>query len=477
MLYRAMVILYQSLYLSHSAILIPSRCPPLSPHLACPFSPSASTRCEYQGCSRRPVFSIQGEKPRFCVAHKLDGMSDSRLTVARGKSGAGRTSQVAVAQSRMYGGQTGGYPPRQGVGRAGGGNGGGGRMGANDNDGDMMFAAAQAAMGAQPGPGSKLGTHSTRHSAAQATVSAAAAVIAAMEDEARLDYRHSVGGGGGGGDRGLRNGSGGGFRDSGDADMYETLHHGGAVGVTRPKTEMGGWTSALFAAERDGASWDSSRASPQSSSMASPHGHSEVWPPVASTRGMGSAATLSGVSGGATSGGRDCESDVYRMSNVTPMGGGGGGSSQYLDDRSSRGFLSSLSNGGGGGGGGDFVSSFSGQQNTWHGGGGNEDVGSGGGGGDLQWERSRSRPPPMPAPLPSSWGRAVGVSPADMHGRHGGMLPPPNQQQRLPSLMSSRRSPLSSHGMVYGDPHGMMAGDGREGGGGAYDGRVSREQG
>lgn len=63
-------------------------------------------RCEFHGCSRRPVFSSKGEKPRFCVAHKLDGMSDSRLSAdgrSRAKAGAGRTSQVAAVQQRIYG--------------------------------------------------------------------------------------------------------------------------------------------------------------------------------------------------------------------------------------------------------------------------------------------------------------------------------------------------------------------------------------
>lgn len=442
-------------------------------------------RCEYQGCSRRPVFSFQGEKPRFCVAHKLEGMLDSRLTAARGKGSVGRPSQVSATQPRMHsrsGGMVDGYPPpRPGV---------GGRK-ALENEGEMMLAASQPVMEAQSGSGGRLPGHVTRHAAAQATVSAAAAVIAAMEDEARLDYRASHGRDGQGDRGGLRNGAG--FREA-EADMYETLHHGGAVGVTKPKTEVGTWTSALFASDRgDGASWEPSRPSLNSSGIGTSltHGHSDMWPPsVVSSRGLVPPTSLSSVPASMTNVARDGASEVYRMSSAASMGGGNGNggcsSSQFLDDRNSRGFLGSLSNGGAGGVGSsnsDFMSSFSstggGQQqqnNVWQ---GNDDGHGSGNGGELQWERpSRPRPPPIPAPLPSSWGRAVGVSSSDMHGsRHIGMLPPPtSNQQRLPSLLSSRRPGLPSpSGMGYGDPHGGMAGDGRDGSN-SYEPR-SREQG
>ena len=55
------------------------------------------------------MFSSKGEKPRFCVAHELDGMSDSRLSAdgrSRTKAGAVRTSQVAAQQQRIYGSTT-----------------------------------------------------------------------------------------------------------------------------------------------------------------------------------------------------------------------------------------------------------------------------------------------------------------------------------------------------------------------------------
>ena len=157
------------------------------------------------------MFSFKGEKPRFCLAHKLDGMQDSRLNAeSRGRArgaAASRPSQVAAAQPRMYGGGGGGQGyggGGQGHGRAGVGNGkgaaGGGHMGGG-MDGDMMFA------GGANGEG--LG--------------------------------HGGGGGGGGG-----------------------------PGMSRPKTELGAWASAVFGADgRDGngaGSLDSSR--PSSAGMA-----------------------------------------------------------------------------------------------------------------------------------------------------------------------------------------------------------------
>ncbi|CAM9649027.1 unnamed protein product, partial [Ectocarpus sp. 4 AP-2014] len=440
-------------------------------------------RCEFHGCSRRPVFSFQGEKPRFCLAHKLDGMQDSRLNAeGRGRARAGaasRPSQVAAAQQRMYGGQnTGGY------GRGGGG-GGGGRGMANGNmggggatgvNGDMMFGARangdmKSSMLSHGGGGIGVPHRNVqeRATAAQATVSAAAAVIAAIEDEARLDSRgHAV--------HGVYRNGGGGFRES-DVDVYESLQHGGGFGgggggggsMARPKTEPA-WASALFSAEgRDGngaGSLDSSR--PSSAGMAPPHGYGEVWQSAPSRTGGGAgsppvgsaASTLSDVSNGSAAVGivssREInEAEMYhRMASTSaPMDGGGSGrgvlsSQHYSDERNNRGFLNGLTSNGGGGGGGDFVSTFSSQQgNTWQ-----EDDGSGNGGpADLQWERaerSRPRPPPLPAPLSqqsassSGWGRPVGANSAEMHrhgGGGGGMMHAPPQQQRLPSILGSRR--------------------------------------
>lgn len=470
-------------------------------------------RCEFHGCSRRPVFSHKGEKPRFCLAHKLDGMQDSRLNAeGRGRARGGaasRPSQVAAAQQRMYGGGQGGY------GRAGGGRAGssGGHIMGGDMD-DMMFA------GGGGGGDFKMPIRNVqaRQAVAQATVSAAAAVIAAIEDETRLDYRgHSSTHGG--------HRSGGGFRES-DADMYEALQHGsgfggggggGGSGLSRPKTEIGAWASALFGADgrdgRDGngaGSLDSSR--PSSAGMAPPHGYGEVWqsapPRATASPPVGSSSTLSDVSNGSATVGvvssrEMSEADMYhRMGNVSaPMGGGGGGapgrgvlSSQHYaaDERSNRGFLNGLG-GSGGSGSGDFVSSFSSQQsNTWQG--GNDDDGSGGGGGaDLQWERaerSRPRPPPLPAPLSQSmssssagWGRAMGVSASsDMHrhGGRGGVMHAPSQQQqqqRLPSILN-RRGGGGGGGLLGGVSSGGMGGyaggDVRDGGG--YDMRSGREQ-
>lgn len=490
-------------------------------------------RCELHGCSRRPVYSYKGEKPRFCLAHKLDGMQDSRLNAeGRGRARAGpstttRHSQQAVsaevvAQQRMYGqgsyGRTGALGGRGGVAN-GGGIMGGGHMGGGV-DGDMMFAAGAGTKGpmsvSQTGGVSHRNVQA-RQAAAQATVSAAAAVIAAIEDEQRLDY---------GGHRphsGHRSG-GGGFREN-EVDMYEVLQHGGGFGggsggggnMSRPKTEIGAWANALFSADgRDGngngsTSLESSR--PSSAGMAPPHGYGDVWQTApsrtTSSPPIGSTPTLSDNGPGGVSvmgGGREMsESNMYhRMANVSsaPMDGGGGSggasgrgvltSQHYPDERNSRGFLSSLSNGGGGGSGTDFVSSFSNQQsNAWHGG---EDDGNGGGGGcggtDLQWERaerSRPRPPPLPSPLsqsslssPTSWGRPLAVnSTSEMH-RHGGgiMHAPQQQQQRLPSILGSRRGIGGGQGGgglggVSGGMGGYAGGNIRDGGG--YDVRSGRE--
>ena len=286
------------------------------------------------------MFSHKGEKPRFCLAHKLDGMQDSRLNAegrgrARGAA-ASRPSQVAASQQRMYGGGQGGYG-RAGVGRAGVGNGaaGGGHMGGG-MDGDMMFGG-----GANGDVKMPIRNVQARQAAAQATVSAAAAVIAAIEDEARLDYRgHPMG-------HGVHR-NGGGFRE-GDPDMYDGLGHGGGFGgggggggpgMSRPKTEIGAWASALFGADgRDGngaGSLDSSR--PSSAGMAPPHGYGEVGQQSAPPRStasppVGSTSTLSDVSNGSAAVGvvssrEMSEADMYHrsMGNVSaPMGGGGGG--------------------------------------------------------------------------------------------------------------------------------------------------------
>jgi hypothetical protein len=35
-------------------------------------------RCEQSGCEKRPTYGFEGERPRFCLAHKSQGMSDVR---------------------------------------------------------------------------------------------------------------------------------------------------------------------------------------------------------------------------------------------------------------------------------------------------------------------------------------------------------------------------------------------------------------
>lgn len=448
-------------------------------------------RCESHGCSRRPVFSILGEKPRFCGAHKLEGMSDSRQTAdARARARAAPTRHSPAPHPGSFGGQV--VPSYAGTGRSG--------------INETMFSSTMGHAG-------EVLNHRTavasRHAAAQATVSAAAAVIAAMEDEGRVDYRggHHGGqhsdrlgrGGNGSGNSGLGNNSvaldghdgmhssvGMSYRDSDDG-LYDSLPPagGGGNGMSRTKPEMGGWTSALFAAEREG-SWAVRASPPSSSTLAPSHGQGALWAQSRSAP-MPSAATAAAAAlvesspepsgrGGSPS----MPVDYHRMPAVTPIG-----SSHYLDDRNNRNILNSLSGGGSGGsgdgsGGGangsDFFSTFTSSSqpfsSTLREHGHMSGSGSGSGNGVMAWERPRPRPPPLPAPLatPSSW-RGMSTDSVDVH-RLAGLFPP----QRLPSLLN-RRSALQTPSLAYDNMGSRGVGAGGEGRGGSDEDGRTRTQG
>lgn len=346
----------------------------------------------------------------------------------------------------------------------------------------------------------------SRHAAAQATVSAAAAVIAALEDEARVDYREghhvsaghhtdrlgrngsSSGNGNGGlisngasldGHDEMHGSSGTSYRDSDDS-LYAPLQQGGAgagmgssgSGMSRGKPEVGGWTSALFAADREG-SWATRAQVASSATMAPSHGQGAMWAQARSAP-MPSAATAAAaalVESSPETTGRGSSpalsTDYHRMPSVTPIG-----SSHYMDDRSSRGILNSLSGSGNGSGNGgsngtEFFSSFTSSSSQpftstlrEHGhliGPGSD---GGNGNGDISWERPRPRPPPLPVPLPSpsSWSsRGMGTNSTNELHRLAGLVP--SGPQRLPSLLN-RRAPLPPPSLAYDgvSPRGVGAG-------------------
>lgn len=385
---------------------------------------------------------------------------------------------------------------------------------------EPMFSAV--AGHAAPGTHRVLGT-SRQTAAAQATVSAAAAVIAAMDDDTRVDftghhqgdrlgrsgngndsrgfdahgsgigdrgdsqgvhddhrYHHHGGGGGGGG--AAR------FRDSNDSLMYDSLQQ------SRNKHDVGGWTSALLAPDRERSSWAThAQPLPVSATLAPSHGQGATWSqtrtaPMAAGSGAGAEAAATVVESSPEPAGHNdqsvSEATYHRMPPVPPLAG-----PYYMDDHNAHGILNNLAGGGGGGGGGgvglggdgrggpggvdggDFFTSFPTsnmpfssalREHAYIGGGGGRGEG---GGGEMSWESARPRPPPLPAPLPppSSWARGLGVNAAHVH-RLAGTMPPPPHPNRLPSLLN-RRAPLPPPpDLSYDDvsPRGIGAvGDGR----------------